>query len=59
MRVCGLCCNIKDEAVVDVKKRGIWPKWEVDRYVMKDEYDKWDKEAFMKAREKVVSVCKV
>lgn len=58
MRVCGICYNIKGEAVEDVKRRGIWPKREVDRYVMKNGYDKWHEEAFMKAKEKGVSVCK-
>lgn len=59
VRVCGICCNIKGEAVEDVRRGGIWPKQEVDRYIMKDGYDKWDKEAFMKAREEVVSVCNI
>lgn len=59
VRVCGICCNIKREAVEDVKRGGIWPKQEVDRYIMKDGYDKGDKEVFMKAREKVVSVCNI
>lgn len=33
---CGMCCHIKGEAVEGVKRGGIWPKREVDRYVMKD-----------------------
>lgn len=52
MRVCGICCNIKGEAVENVKRGGIRPKQEVGRYVMKDGYDRWCKEAFIKARER-------
>lgn len=47
VRGCGISCNIKGEAVEDVKGRGIWPKQEVDRYVVKDSYDKWDKKEFV------------
>lgn len=31
-----MCCNIKDEAVEDLKRGGIRPKQEVGRYVLKD-----------------------
>jgi len=37
VRVCGIRCSIKDEAVEDVKRGRIWPKREAGRKVMKGE----------------------
>lgn len=41
MRVCGIRCNIKGEAVEDVKRGETRPKQEGERYMLKDGYDKW------------------